>query len=312
LVTGANGQIGQELVEALVRRLGDRQVVRLDLDPPPETSGPFEVADVRDQESIEGIVAARDVEVIYHLASILSATGEEHPDRTWDVNVNGLKTILDVARKHDARVFWPSSIAVFGPATREDEAPQSAAMDPTTMYGVTKRSGELLCQYYHRRYGVDVRSLRYPGLVSYKIAPGGGTTDYAVEMFVQAARGSGYTCFLEAGTRLPMMYMPDAVRAALELMDASRGALSVHDSYNVSGVSFSPETLEAAIREHFPSFSCSFDSDHRQRIADDWPSSLDDRTAREDWGWAPEYGLDTMTEEMCNQLWEESGEREKA
>jgi len=307
LVTGANGQIGSELVEVLRERHGPSGVVRLDLKPPPAPNGrspdaPFEVADVRDRAALADIVARHDIDVIYHLASLLSATGEQHPDRAWDVNLGGLKNVLDLAQQHECRVFWPSSIAVFGPSTPKTNTPQDTVLDPSTMYGVTKRSGELLCQYYHRRHGLDVRSLRYPGLVSYKTAPGGGTTDYAVDMFAAAADGRDYTCFLEPDARLPMMYMPDAIRATLALMDADAATLSVWDSYNVGGLSFSPEELATALRRYLPDFSCTYAPDERQQIADVWPASVDDEPARTDWNWTPKYDLDAMTEDMLDHL----------
>jgi nucleoside-diphosphate-sugar epimerase len=307
LVTGANGQIGSELVDALRKRHGPQQVVRLDLQPPPTPNGqsvdaPFEVLDVRDREGLADIIADYDIDVVYHLASLLSATGEKHPDRAWDVNMGGLKNVLDLARQHGLQVFWPSSIAVFGPSTPKTDTPQHTVLDPATMYGVTKRSGELLCQYYHRRYGLDVRSLRYPGLISYKTEPGGGTTDYAIDMYTRAAEGDDYTCFLERDARLPMMYMPDAIRATLNLMDADAAALSVRDSYNVGAFSFSPEELAASLQRHVPTFSCTYAPDERQEIADAWPSSVDDTTAHADWGWAPEYDLDAMTEDMLYHL----------
>jgi nucleoside-diphosphate-sugar epimerase len=312
LLTGANGQIGSELVVALREHHGPDQIVGLDLDPPPSNgrspSGPFEVADVRDRAALADVVDTHDVDVVYHLASLLSATGERQPDRAWDVNMNGLRNVLDLAREHDLRVFWPSSIAVFGPSTPKTDTPQQTVLDPTTIYGVTKRSGELLCRYYHRRYGLDVRSLRFPGLISYKTAPGGGTTDYAVDMYVRAAQGEEYTCFLEPDTRLPMMYMPDALRAILRLMEGDAAALSVRDSYNVGALSFSPRELVAAIRRHVPDFSCTYEPDERQQIADDWPASVDDRAARTDWDWAPEYDLDAMTEDMLEHL--RTGEQE--
>jgi nucleoside-diphosphate-sugar epimerase len=307
LVTGANGQIGSELVDVLRRRHGPAQVVRLDLKPPPSPNGqapdaPFEVADVRDREALANLLTHYGIDTVYHLASLLSATGEQHPDRAWSVNMDGLKNVLDLARRQDLQVFWPSSIAVFGPSTPKENTPQNTVLDPATMYGVTKRSGEMLCQYYHRRYGLDVRSLRYPGLVSYKTAPGGGTTDYAVDMFTAAADGSDYTCFLEPDVRLPMMYMPDAIQATLDLMDADADALSVRDSYNVAAFSFAPRDLSAAIQRQQPGFSCTYEPDERQQIADAWPSSINDEAARTDWGWAPEYDLDAMTEDMLDHL----------
>ncbi|MFO8098012.1 MAG: NAD-dependent epimerase/dehydratase family protein [Salinibacter sp.] len=307
LVTGANGQIGSELVETLRTRHDPSRVVGLDLRPPPAQNGqdrdrPFVTADVRDRAALAEVVTDYNIDTVYHLASLLSATGEEHPDRTWDVNTSGLKHVLDLAREHDLQVFWPSSIAVFGPSTPKHNTPQRTVLDPTTMYGVTKRTGELLCRYYHRRYGVDVRSLRYPGLVSYKTEPGGGTTDYAVDMCSQAATGNDYACFLKRDTRLPMMYMPDALRATLALMDADSDALSVRDSYNLGALSFTPAELADAIRAHVPAFQCTYAPDERQTIADDWPSTVDDQRAREDWGWAPEYDLEAMTEDMLDHL----------
>jgi nucleoside-diphosphate-sugar epimerase len=312
LVTGANGQIGSELVEVLRERHGPAGVVRLDLKPPPTPNGrasdaPFEVADVRDRDALADILTRHEIDTIYHLASLLSATGEQHPDRAWDVNLGGLKNVLDLARQRTLQVFWPSSIAVFGPSTPKQDTSQNTVLDPATMYGVTKRSGELLCQYYHRRYDLDVRSLRYPGLVSYKTAPGGGTTDYAVDMLLAAAEGRDYTCFLEPDARLPMMYMPDAIQATLALMDADDAALSVRDSYNVAAFSFSPRDLAAAIQRHRPDFSCTYAPDERQQIADNWPCSVDDTAASDDWGWAPEYDLDAMIQDMLDHLRE--GER---
>ena len=313
LVTGANGQIGSELVDALRDRHGAGQVVGLDLEAPAARNGhapqgPFVTGDVRDRSTLAEAIAEHNIEVVYHLASLLSATGEQHPDRAWDVNMTGLKHVLDLAREHDLQVFWPSSIAVFGPSTPRTNTPQNTILDPDTMYGVTKRSGELLCRYYHTRFGIDVRSLRYPGLISYKTDPGGGTTDYAVDMYKQAAQGHDYACFLEQGTRLPMMYMPDAIRATLALMDAEAEALSVRDSYNIGAFSFAPEELAATIQQHVPTFTCTYAPDERQQIADHWPSSVDDSAARDDWGWAPEYDLEAMTEDMLSHLRE--GERE--
>jgi len=314
LITGANGQIGSELVEVLREQQGRNAVVELDLDRPPiqngdeRAGGAFVAADVRDREALAEVVSEYEIDTVYHLASLLSATGEEHPDRAWDVNLGGLKNVLDLAREHGLAVFWPSSIAVFGPSTPRENTPQQTVLDPTSMYGVTKRSGELLCRYYHRRYDVDVRSLRFPGLISYKTAPGGGTTDYAVHMFERAARGESYACFLRPDTRLPMMYMPDALRAILALMAADAEALSVRDSYNVAAFSFTPEQLATALQRHVPSFSCTYAPDDRQQIADNWPATIDDSTARADWGWAPEYDLDTMTEDMLDHLRE--GEKE--
>jgi nucleoside-diphosphate-sugar epimerase len=307
LVTGANGQIGSELTRALCDRHGTDAVVGFDLQAPASSNGRpsserFIVGDVRNRDALADAVTAHDVDTVYHLASLLSATGEQQPDRAWDVNLGGLKNVLDLARNHHLSVFWPSSIAVFGPSTPKENTPQQTVLDPATMYGVTKRSGELLCRYYHRRYDVDVRSLRFPGLVSHHTRPGGGTTDYAVDMFYAATEGDTYTCFVRPDTRLPMMYMPDALRATLALMDADASAISVRDSYNVTAMSFRADALEAHIRRHVPSFTCTYDPDERQQIADAWPSSVDDGTARADWGWRPEYDLDAMTEDMLAHL----------
>lgn len=313
LLTGANGQIGTALGAALRDRHGSDHVVSLDLTMPPTPNGrspvgPFEVADVRDRDALGEIAASYDIDVVYHLASLLSATSEKQPDRAWDVNVNGLKNVLDLAREHDLRVFWPSSIAVFGPSTPKI-APQETVLNPTTMYGVAKRSGELLCAYYHRRYGVDVRSLRLPGLVSYETEPVGGTTDYAVDMFVHAVCEETYTCYLTEDVHLPMMYMPDAIRATLMLMGVEEASLSVRDSYNLGALSFSPRDLATAIRRRVPEFSSTFQPDDRQQIAEHWPQAVDDEAARADWGWFPEFDLEAMTEDMLEHL--RKGERER-
>ncbi len=307
LITGANGQIGSELAHALQQQHGPDAVVGLDVNPPAASDGTnaparFEVADVRVRAAVQRVVREHQIGTVYHLASLLSATGEKHPDRAWDVNTGGLKHILDTAREHALKVFWPSSIAVFGPDTPKHNTPQKTVLNPDTMYGVTKRSGELLCQYYHRRHGVDVRSLRYPGLISYGTPPGGGTTDYAVDMFIAAAQGASYTCFLRPETQLPMMYMPDALRATLTLMDAPAEALSVRTSYNIAAFSFSAEELAERLRAHAPGFRVEYAPDARQQIADTWPRTVDDSTARADWNWQPAYDLDAMVEDMLAHL----------
>ena len=328
LVTGATGQIGSDLVRALQQEHDADHIVALDLKPPSRTNGTtnmphFEAADVRDRDgrrsapvegldarrlprpdrdALERIICNHEVETVYHLASLLSASGEQHPDRTWDVNMDGLKHVLDLAREYDLKVFWPSSIAVFGADTPKEHTPQETILNPDTMYGVTKRSGELLCRYYHKRFGIDVRSLRYPGLISHAAPPGGGTTDYAVDMLVAAAKNEPYTCFLRPDTRLPMMYMPDALGAVQSLMAADAKALSVRTSYNVAALSFSAEELAAAIQTRCPNFAVSYEPDARQSIADTWPSSVDDTPARTDWDWAPAYDLDAMVEDMLEHL----------
>ena len=303
LVTGANGQIGSELVETLRQRHGVDSVVGFDLHPAPNERGLHITGDVRDARALRTLIESHDIDTVYHLASLLSATGEQHPNQAWDVNMNGLKHILDLARTHGFSLFWPSSIAVFGPSTPRVDTPQETVLNPTTMYGVTKRSGELLCRYYHQRYGVDVRSLRYPGLISYKTEPGGGTTDYAIDMYHAAANDTPYTCYLRADTRLPMMYMPDAIRATLNLMDAPPNALTVRDSYNITAFSFSANELATHLNERTSNgFSVTYVPDERQDIADNWPASVDDSTARTDWNWHPEYDLAAMTNDMLTHL----------
>lgn len=304
LVTGARGQIGTDLVRTLRKRHGAEAVVATDLREPKEeaeTLGPYAVVNIRDREKLDEVAQRYNVDTIYHLASLLSARGEQAPDLAWEVNVGGLRNVLEIARENGLKVFWPSSIAVFGPTT-PDNAPQKTPLEPTTMYGVTKVSGELLCRYYHLRYGVDVRSLRYPGLISYGAEPGGGATDYAVEIFHAALEKGEYTCFLEADTRLPMMYMPDAVRATMELMDAPKEQISVRTSYNVAAFSFSAEELSSAITEHIEGFTTHYKPDFRQNIAASWPSSTDDSAARSDWNWKPEYTLDGMVDDMLAHL----------
>lgn len=304
LVTGARGQIGSDLVRTLRERHGAESVVATDLREPDdesETSGPYEVVDIRDRQKLDDVAGRYNVDSIYHLASLLSARGEQAPDLAWEVNVGGLRNVLEIARENDLKVFWPSSIAVFGPST-PDHAPQQGVLEPTSMYGVTKVSGELLCSYYNQRYGVDVRSLRYPGLISYGAEPGGGTTDYAVEIFHAALATGEYTCFLDADTRLPMMYMPDAVRGTIELMESPEENLSVRTSYNVAAFSFSAEELSGAITEQVEGFITHYKPDFRQEIAASWPSSVDDSTARSDWNWEPEYDLDGMVDNMLVNL----------
>ncbi len=306
VVTGANGQIGSELVTALARLHGGDHVLATDLQDAPfwRENGAvrYQNLDVTDDGALRDVVEGKGVERVYHLASLLSASGERHPDRSWDVNVNGLKHVLDLAREFGFRVFWPSSIAVFGPDTPRDNTPQRTVLDPSTMYGVTKVSGELLCRYYCSKFGVDVRSLRYPGLISYKTPPGGGTTDYAVDMFYAAVSKHEYVCFVRPDTQLPMMYMPDAIRAALELMEAPADRISVRTSYNIGAASFTAGQLAEAIARRLPGFTIRFEPDHRQEIADSWPSSVDDAQAREDWGWEPAYDATAIVDDMLTNL----------
>ncbi len=300
LITGANGQIGADLVDDLNGRAGIGELVLVDLtqpeDPPPGAQ--VEVLDVREKDKLGRLISSNEIDTVFHLASLLSARGEHQPDATWDVNMRGLKNVLELAAEQDCKVFWPSSIAVFGPATPRAHTPQYAALDPYTMYGVTKVSGEYLCRYYHHKHGVDVRSLRYPGIISHKRPPGGGTTDYAVDIFTSAVEEGTYKCFLKPKTRLPMMYMPDAVNAALALMEAERDRINVRTSYNIAAVSFAPEDIVAALQQHMPEFTCAYEPDERQSIADSWPASIDNSAARRDWGWHPSYDLPALVEDM--------------
>lgn len=306
LVTGACGQIGSELTPALRARYGNENVVASDVaEPPPvlRESGPFEFVDVTRREQIEEVVGRYQVDTIYHMAAILSASGEKNPQLAWRVNVGGLYNILEVTRERElVRVFCPSSIAVFGPETPKENTPQETVLRPTTMYGITKVTGELLGNYYFRRFGVDVRGIRYPGIISAETMPGGGTTDYAVEIFYEALRHKRYTCFVREDTVLPMMYMPDCIRATMMLMEADLSHLRYHAEYNLSGLSFSAGELAAEIRKHIPDFVCTFEPDFRQQIADSWPRTIDDTPAREDWGWAPKYDLAAMVEDMLARL----------
>ncbi|MEM8600375.1 MAG: NAD-dependent epimerase/dehydratase family protein [Bacteroidota bacterium] len=302
LVTGAGGQIGSDLVRLLRARHGRDAVLATDLRPLLHTGGPADVLDVRDADRLRRLCDRHGIDTVYHLASLLSATGEQQPHLAWDINMNGLRHVLEVARAQAQRVFWPSSIAAFGPTTPRDATPQTTVLEPTTMYGLTKVSGELLCQYYALKFGVDVRSVRYPGLISSGAPPGGGTTDYAVDMFRAAVRGDRYTCFVGPDTVLPMMYMPDALRGTLALMAAPTEAITVRTSYNFTALSFSAADLATAIRHRVPDFELAYQPDFRQYIADTWPRSVDDSQARADWGWTPEYDLDGMVGDMLARL----------
>ncbi len=299
LITGSSGQIGSELVGLLRSKYGNDQVVALDN----RKSGDAEVVDVTDVDALGEVFNKHSIGTVYHLAGLLSATGEKNPSLAWNVNLNGLKNILDLSLAHKAdKVFWPSSIAAFGPSTQKKMAPQDARTNPSTMYGVTKVAGELLCDYYHTRYGLDVRSVRYPGLISHATEPGGGTTDYAVTMFYEALQKRRYTCFVKPTTVLPMMYMDDAIRATLGIMDADADRIKVHTSYNLAGLSFSAEELAAAIGRRLSGFMCEYAPDFRQQIADSWPESIDDHQARADWGWKPKYDLDALVDTMLSAL----------
>jgi nucleoside-diphosphate-sugar epimerase len=307
LVTGAVGQIGSELTLELRRRAGAENVVAAGHKAQPGEellcSGPFEFIDVTRRETVEAVVDKYDIDTIYHMAAILSAVGEERPHLAWNVNINGLHTILEVARERElVRLFCPSSIAVFGPEAPRDNTPQETILRPTTMYGVTKVAGELLCDYYVRRFGVDVRGVRYPGIVSSETLPGGGTTDYAVAIFYEAVAKARYTCFVRADTVLPMMYMPDCIKGTIDLMEADFAQLKHHADFNMGAMSFSAGELAAEIKKHIPEFVCEFEPDARQAIADSWPRSLDDSAAREEWGWEPAYDLAAMTVDMLKRL----------
>jgi len=306
LVIGASGQIGVELTLALRKMYGNANVIASDLreqNPLLEGTGPYVSLDVMNKEMLHVQVIRQGITQIYLLAAILSATGEKNPGLAWNLNMTGLLNVLDIAREeHLHKVYWPSSIAVFGPTSPKHNSPQQTIIEPTTVYGISKYAGEFWCNYFHHRFAVDVRSIRYPGLISYKSAPGGGTTDYAIEIFHEALEEKKYECFLSEDTYLPMMYMPDAIRATIELMEAPAEKISIRTSYNVSSMSFSPKEIAAEIKKHLPDFSISYKADYRQAIADSWPQSIDDSVARRDWGWKEEYSLASMTKDMLDNL----------
>ena len=304
LVIGANGKIGSELTDALIARYGGDAVVASDIGATGRTGQEcYEPLDVLDAQALASVLARHRITQVYHLAAALSARGEQHPVWAWDLNMRGLLNVLEAAREHRLqRVFWPSSIAAFGPGTPAEPAPQLAVMDPGTVYGISKLAGERWCAWYHARHGLDVRSLRYPGLISWKTPPGGGTTDYAVEIFHAARKQGRYECFLAAGTRLPMMYMPDALRATLELMEAPAERIRERGSYNLAGVSFTPEEIAAEIERRVPGFTITYAPDFRDAIARTWPRAIDDSAARTDWGWRPRFGLDALVEDMLTHL----------
>jgi nucleoside-diphosphate-sugar epimerase len=306
LVIGASGQIGVELTLALRKMYGNANVVASDLREENDLlkgTGPYVSLDVMNKEMLHVQVIRQGITQIYLLAAILSATGEKNPNLAWSLNMQSLLNVLDIAREEKlSKVYWPSSIAVFGPTSPKQNCPQATVIEPVTVYGISKFAGEFWCNYYNRRYGVDVRSLRYPGLISYKSAPGGGTTDYAVEIFHEALDEKKYECFLREDTYLPMMYMPDAIRATIELMEADASKISTRTSYNISGMSFSPKEIAAEVKKHIPEFTISYKPDYRQAIADSWPQSIDDKVARNDWGWKEEFDLGSMTKDMLENL----------
>ncbi len=307
LVTGSMGQVGSELAMELRRRYGGENVVvsdiKTDLPDKIRNSGPFHVVDVTDAATIEEVVRKYNIDTVYHMAAILSVSGEKDPQLCWDVNINGTLNVLELGIKYDmARIIVPSSIAVWGPGVPREDTPQDTVLRPTSMYGITKVSGELLCDYYVARFGLDVRGLRYPGIISYKTLPGGGTTDYAVEIFYEALDKGRYTCFLREDTRLPMMYIPDCIAGTIQLAEADFSRLKHHSDFNHASMSFTPAELAAEISKHIPGFEISYEIDGRQKIADSWPSSIDDSAAREEWGWKPSWDLASMTEDMLSHL----------
>ncbi|MBS1927119.1 MAG: NAD-dependent epimerase/dehydratase family protein [Chitinophagaceae bacterium] len=306
LVIGASGQIGVELTLALRKIYGNANVVASDLREENELlkgTGPYVTLDVTNREMLHVQVVRQGITQIYLLAAILSATGEKNPGLAWNVNMLSLLNVLDIAREEQVKkVYWPSSIAVFGPTSPKQNCPQQTIIEPVTVYGISKYAGEFWCNYYFQRYGVDVRSLRYPGLISYKSAPGGGTTDYAVEIFHDAIEDGKYTCFLKEDTYLPMMYMPDAIRATIELMESDASKISVRTSYNLAAMTFSPKEIANEIGKHIPGFSIHYQPDYRQPIAESWPQSIDDSVARRDWGWREQYNLSQMTVDMIANL----------
>ncbi|OGJ37298.1 MAG: NAD-dependent epimerase [Candidatus Pacebacteria bacterium RIFOXYB1_FULL_39_46] len=299
LVTGAFGLVGSDLVPELQKKFGPDSVVALARETvSSDFKGILEKGDVRDSKLMADLVKKHDIGEIYHLAGLLSAGGEKQPDLAWEINVDGLKHVLDLAKEHQLKVFWPSSIAAFGPSTPKQNVPQHTSLEPTTMYGVTKVTGELLCQYYFEKYGVDVRSLRYPGLNGYKAKPGDGTTEYAIHIFYGLVKDNYYECFLQADARLPMMYMDDAIKGTLALMAAPSEKITIRTSYNFAAISFTPEELYQEILKFAPDFKVEFKPDSRQKIAEGWPQTIDDSSARNDWGWKHEFDLPKMTQAL--------------
>jgi len=307
LITGALGQIGSELTPFLRKRYKNENVVASDIKPSSEgiihQEGPFEQIDCLNAPEIYSAVKKYKIDTIFHLAAILSASGEKNPQLAWKVNINGLYNVMEIARQCKCAVFTPSSIAAFGPSTPKDSTPQETIQRPTTIYGLTKVTGELLCDYYYFKYNVDTRGVRFPGIISYLTLPGGGTTDYAVEIFYQALKYKKYTCFLDKNTSLDMMYMPDALKAAVNLMEADSSKLKHRNAYNITAESFTPEELAQEIKKYIPDFEMEYNIDPmRQAIANSWPNQLDDSAAREDWGWSPNYNLKAMTKDMIEKL----------
>ena len=306
LVIGSAGQIGTELVLELRKKYGNENVVAgINKTMPNDeikNSGPMETINAMNIEEIENIVKKYKIDSIFHLASLLSAVGEKNPDLAWSVNMGSLKNILDLAKRYNLKIFWPSSIACFGPTTPRENTPQKTILEPNTMYGITKVAGELMCNYYFEKFGVDVRSLRYPGIISYKTLPGGGTTDYAVDIFFKAIQKGKYTCFLKEDSTLPMMYMSDAIKATINIMETDKEKIKIRTSYNLAAVSFSPKEIYEEIKKYFPDFKIDYNPDFRQAIANSWPKTIDDSTARKDWNWKPDYNLSKIVKEMIDGL----------
>lgn len=306
LVLGASGQIGTELTQKLRKLYGNNHVIASDIKEGSEemlASGPFEILDATDKEATLQVIKKHQINQVYLLAAMLSATAEKFPQKAWDLNMNSLLSVLDLAKeKHIKQVYWPSSIAVFGPTTPKNNTPQKTIMQPSTVYGISKVAGEFWCNYYHQKFGVDVRSLRYPGIISWKTKPGGGTTDYAVDIYFKAIEENSFTCFLTENTRLPMMYMEDAVNATIQLMEAKTEDIKIRTSYNLAAIDFTPKEIALEIKKHFPNFSIDYEPDFRQQIADSWPSSIDDSDARKDWNWKHQFDLETMTFDIFKNL----------
>lgn len=305
LITGANGQLGSELTLELRKMAGSDNVIATDIreQGKMQSDGPFEKLDVLDKGSYEDIIQKYGITQIYHLAALLSASAEKNIETAWKLNMDGLINTLNIARQYGMdKVFWPSSIAVFGPDAVKRGTPQESPCNPSTVYGITKVAGEQWCAYFYRKFGLDVRSIRYPGLIGYKSLPGGGTTDYAVDIFHKAVNGEPFNCFLDRDSALPMMYMNDAVKATIDLMNAPSERLTVRTSYNVSAISFTPEEIATSIQKHLPGFTIRYEPDYRQEIAASWPDSIDDSIARRDWDWQPDFTLDSMTGDILSHL----------
>ena len=302
LITGAHGQIGSVLTKSLRRRYGADNILATDIRDIHDPEGQFAQLDALDAKRLLDLIDTYRIDVVYHLAAILSAKGEQIPQQAWQINMDSLFNVLEAAKNKQLQLFFPSSIAVFGENTPRDDTPQETIMQPSTVYGISKLAGENWCQYYYLKYGVDVRSIRYPGIIGYQSLPGGGTTDYAVDIYHKAMLAEPFTCFLAPDMKLPMMYMDDAIRATIELMEAPINQIRVRTAYNLSGMCFSPQEQAQAIRKWKPDFSISYAPDFRQQIAASWPNSIDDSVAQQDWGWKPEYNLDRMTQEMLEQL----------